>query len=648
MNTLTKIKNGVLGFFEKFIISKPVKLWKWIKPKPLRFIIKFAAFLCAAVYPVLCLLGLEYMNYGNKEKFMTLFKTRPKVIALDLIIFYLFFVVLILLVKRVWIACAAMGTLSTVLSIASFLKYRNVGEYLYPWDLQQTGNVGTLTEYINTPLYKSYFIIIGVLALTAAFIGFSRLSLRIRWNFRIPAAIITVLTVFNVCFTPEMSTKILVSHSMSLVDGALQTSNYDQNGFVGATTVNIMSDILAEPEGYSEDRINEILAGYEYKKAGENFKKPNVILILQESFYDITKLPGIDFSDDPIKNFREICGRDRAYSGVFISNAFGGGTVRPEFEVLTGMTTDALPGGCVPYQYLKKNMESYPLMFKNMGYKTMALHPYIPSFYLRNTKYPLIGFDETYFESDLLRDKPEYYEARGGNVSDNSFVNYLEYYIDQCGDEPVFMFGISMASHQPFDNKFKEEELELTVTSDVLDPGTLHTVKMFTQRDVDADRAIAKLVDYVDNCERDTVLILFGDHAPTLGAEYAAYVQTGIRPADSMLTLEQSLYVSGTPFLIYSNFDLEPSTMIEKTAGADIGDQYISSYNLFNAAMEMMDGPETPLMGFLRDFHQVCPYYNSRMHVVDTEEVLEFFKAHKMITYDRMRGSRFSLKEFDE
>ena len=155
MNTLTKIKNGVLGFFEKYIISKPVKLWKWIKPKPLRFIIKFAAFLCAAVYPVLCLLGLEYMNYGNKGKFITLFKKRPKVIALDLIIFYLFFVVLILLVKRIWIACAAMGTLSTVLSIASFLKYRNVGEYLYPWDLQQTGNVlpaGLARQYLSAAL----------------------------------------------------------------------------------------------------------------------------------------------------------------------------------------------------------------------------------------------------------------------------------------------------------------------------------------------------------------------------------------------------------------------------------------------------------------------------------------------------------------
>lgn len=648
MRIITKAAKGIRGFFERYVLSKPVKLWKWVKCKPLRFIIKFVAFICAAFYPMMCLIGMEYMNYGNKSKFKTLFTTRPKVIILDLIIFYLFFAVLILLVKRIWIACSVMGILTSVLAIASFLKYRNVGEYLYPWDLQQTGNVGTLTEYINTPLYKSYFLIIAVLVLTAAFIGFSRLTLRVRWNLRIPTAIITVLTVYNVCFTPEMSSKILTDHSMSLVDGALQTSNYDQNGFVGATTVNILSDILAEPEGYSEERIDEILSGYKYLPAGENFEMPNIILVLQESFYDITKLPGVEFSDDPLKNFREICGRERAYSGVFISNAFGGGTVRPEFEVLTGMTTDALPGGCTPYQYLKKNMESYPLMFKEMGYKTIAVHPYIPAFYLRNTKFPYVGFDEMYFEEDLLREKPEYYEARGGNVSDDSFVNYMEYFIDRCGDEPVFMFGISMASHQPFENKFKEEELEINVTSDVLDPQTLHTLKMYTQRDVDADRAIAKLVDYVDRCERDTVLILFGDHAPTIGAEFAVYTETGMRPADAALSLDQSLLVSGTPFLIYSNFDLGPSTMISKTEGADIGDQYLTSYNLFNAAMEMMDGPETPFMGFLRDFHAVCPYYNARMHVPETPETDAFFKAHKMITYDRMRGGRFSLKEFDE
>ncbi len=656
MNTLKKIRNGFCRFLDRYIISKPVRLWKWVVGRPMRFIIKAKAAVLAAIYPLLCLAGMEYMNFGKFDKVKSLFKTRQKVIELDLIILYIIFVMLILLVKRIWIACAIMGSVSSALTIASFLKYQNVGEYLYPWDLQQTGNVGTLTEFINTSLYPAHFIIVISLLLITAYIGFSRLSLRIRWNIRIPAAIIATLAIINTCFTPETSHKILTTHSMSLVDGALQTSNYSQNGFVGATTVNIFSDILAEPEGYSEEAIDNILKPYKSKEAGEFFKetRPDVILILQESFWDVLKLnlanpDAVSFSDDPLKNFREICDRENAYSGIFISNAFGGGTVRPEFEVLTGMTSDALPGGCVPYQYLKKNMESYPLMLKKLGYRTIALHPYVPSFYLRNTKYPLIGFDELYFEEDLLRENRSLYEVRGHRVSDRSFVNYMKYFIEQSReDEPVFMFGISMASHQPFDNAFTESELKVKVSSGVLDSKTLHTVQQYTQRDFDADRAILSLVEYVDSREKPTVLVLFGDHAPTLGAGFAAYAETGVMPQDVYLSNQQSRDLYGTPFLIYSNFDLKETEMIEKKDDPGIDKQYIASYNLMNAVMEMIDGPRTPFMEFLKDFHDTVPDYNTRTHVPETPLIKQFFNDHKMITYDRMRGKRYSLKDFDE
>lgn len=85
-----------------------------------------------------------------------------------------------------------------------------------------------------------------------------------------------------------------------------------------------------------------------------------------------------------------------------VSCTLGGGTVRPEFEILTGMTTSMLPSGNVPYQqYVFNNIYSYAREFKNQGYDTIGIHTYQKEFYERDRAYPLLGFDEMLGEYDL-------------------------------------------------------------------------------------------------------------------------------------------------------------------------------------------------------------------------------------------------------
>ena len=42
---------------------------------------------------------------------------------------------------------------------------------------------------------------------------------------------------------------------MSSFDSALQSSNYDANGFVGAFTVNVLGMRVSPPEGYSRQDL---------------------------------------------------------------------------------------------------------------------------------------------------------------------------------------------------------------------------------------------------------------------------------------------------------------------------------------------------------------------------------------------------------
>ncbi len=552
-------------------------------------------------------------------------------------VLYLFYLLLLLLFKKAFIANAVMGVATIILSSANYFKFAQLGDYLYPWDLiQQAGNVGELSSFLGVNLpYWAIILYIGLAFLTIVTI-IAKTELNLILFFRICTSIIIASALYINVKTPEACIELLNKNSLYFENMALQSSNYSANGFVGAFSVNVLSSGVSKPEGYSEKSINEILSPYTDIKVGENFKNPDIILILSESFWDPTLLPNVEFSTDPISNFREIASRKGAVSGKFYTTGFGGGTVRPEFEVLTGLTTDYLPNGCVPYQYITENISSYISEYKKLGYRTLAIHPYTSSFYLRKQAYPYIGIDELYFEDELYALKEVPYTISGQQISDSTFVDYIKHYTDQSTKD-TFVFGISMENHQPYADKFNNFDIE--VSSEVIDEKVLSDLKSFTQGVYEADIALGKLVDWIDSREKETVLVYFGDHLPTLGANYAAYTQSGAVTLTGT-TQEMNKFLYSTPFLIYANFKLEESTMVHEGNGNEI-----ASYNLMNALSTLIDAPRTKYMQFLEDYFHAYPAYNIRLWSINKIPFKNYTEAHRLITYDRTVGYKYSENE---
>jgi len=394
---------------------------------------------------------------------------------------------------------------------------------------------------------------------------------------------------------------------------------------------------VAKPENYSFTTIENIMAEFEGKEADDEFSSPDIILILSESFWDPKNLPGTVFSQNPTANFDEIITREGSISGMMYQTAFGGGTVRPEFEILTGLTTDYLPSGSVPWQYVTRDTPSFVTIYKELGYHTTALHPYMSSFYLRDNSYPLIGFDDLYFSDELTAIEEVEYSYSGGQISDDSFVSYIEHLLEQDESKgtPSFIFGISMENHQPYENKFAETEI--IVENPAFSASTLNAVTNFTQGVYEADAALGRLVDYIDSRDRDTILIWYGDHLPTLGASRAAYVESGMIKSGS--TPEERALLQSTPFLIYSNFDLDESDILSEGT-----ENHISSYHLLMGAGDLMGAPATPLTEYLRAYYAVQPYYNVRLNMTLSDRGAYFADAHRCLTYDILCGERYSLK----
>lgn len=627
----------IRSFFQSLI--HPPKMPHNISHPVLRVLLSVCGWGILLFLPVYCLLMTEYIHYADKARFATFFLERTPVVLFDLGLLYLLWLCVLCLFRRGWLSVLLYGAAFSAVSYTNYLKHAMTGDYFYPWDfLQQAGNLGELMQFITVPFPILYTILIAFIGVMGVIVYFSGASLPLKWYIRLPIVpIIAVCMVLSVS-TPTRVTNLLNKNSLYLEDMALQTSNYSTNGFIGAFTVNVLSSQIERPEQYSADAVRSLLESCPAVDAYEDFSSPDIILVLSESFWDPTLLPGTTFSEDPLKHYRALIEEDNVISGRFFTTGFGGGTVRPEFEILTGLSTDHLPSGCVPWQYITEDTPSYVSIYRDLGYNTFAVHPYTSSFYNRKAAYPKIGIDTLYFEDALYamgRDGTMPIYTDGGQITDYSFVRALTYYLEQNTDTPNFVFGISMENHQPYPNKYREHEI--TAENPAFDENVQNAVTNFTKGVSHADAALAYLSDYVKNRERDTILIWFGDHLPTLGSGFGAYIQSGMIGAYDEADYER-LY--STPFVICANFDLQESSMLHPGK-----DNNITSYNLMTAAAELIGAPITPLMSYLRDYAQVLPYYSIRLHKTVSDEARRWIDGHTLLTYDIIAGERAALAD---
>lgn len=607
------------------------------KARWLDVLLRIIGYLDLLLLPLYGYFTLEFIHYSSLTKFKNFLLTRTPAVYFGIFIIYLLFFIILFLSKKGWVAGGIFAVIIIAASVANYYKYVLTGENLFPWDIVAQGaNAGEAAGFISTPFpWWAWVLTVGlVIAVTVLF--FTKPEIPVKAYVRLPIVLVVLVMVANSVNTPDKVKKVLNSHSLYLEDMALQESNYIANGFTGAFVVNVLSSRVTPPENYSEELISSILEKYPSTDKTEDFSSPDIILILAESFWDVRKLPGVEFSQDPLANFDEILSRENTVSGRFFTTGFGGGTVRPEFEVLMGLTTDRLPAGSIPWQYITKNTESYVSHYHDLGYKTALMHPYNSNFYQRKQTYPYIGFDEMMFEEYFYNHPDISVKVDGKQITDETLAEHIKRYLD-TSEEPVFLFGISMENHQPYSNKFDTHTIK--VSSEVIDAGVLSDVENYTQGVYHADLALKALVDYIDLRERDTVLVWFGDHLPTLGANYGAYSQSGMISLDAM-TVEMKEALQSTPYLIYSNFEMAESTMV--SAGSEGND--IASYNLLNALSTLIGSPRSSLMHFLEDYYKTYPHYNVRLFPPFPNEMWSFVDSHAALTYDRTVGKRYSLK----
>ena len=346
-----------------------------------------------------------------------------------------------------------------------------------------------------------------------------------------------------------------------------QMSTY--NGFFLGVAKSFGKSTISEPDGYSASKtdksIGEIIG--ESEPDGEPRKFPDVIVIMDETFTDleyVCRERGYDLgaSEDPLAFFHSLDDSEKnIIKGYLYSSVFGGNTANSEFEFLTSNSMAFVDTMVVPYNGMLNDKTAFSLvdLFNSYGYRTIGMHPENKNNYHRTKIYRSLGFDEQYFlENNTFVDGKEITEDEiyRGNVTDRAVFDRIIGLIEDDSSDPAFVFAVTMQNHGGYG--VRNEEWDISAGGYTALEEFLSTVRR-------SDRDLEYLIDHVKKSGRDTVIVYFGDHQPSIGdrfnSEYYGCSE------ESSVEENQCRYI--VPYLIYANYDLPD----------DAGDGYTTSIN---------------------------------------------------------------------
>lgn len=341
---------------------------------------------------------------------------------------------------------------------------------------------------------------------------------------------------------------------------------YEDYGFPYCFWSTVIAKGISCPNEYGESEIKAIL-----EKDGEDSyneeSTPNIIIVQLESFFDPALVKGLEFSEDPLPNFRNL---EKNYSSGYITvPSVGAGTANTEFEVISGMSLRYFGPGEYPYKtVLKENVcESVAYNLKDIGYSTHAIHNNEASFYSRRTVFSRLGFDT--FTSEEMLDITGYTPL--GWAEDEVLTSAITDCLKSTENKD-FVYTISVQSHGGYPSEQILSDPKIKING-LTDEAATNAMEYYVNQLNAVDQFIGNLVEELSNYEEDTILVLFGDHLPSLGLE-------------ARNLSNRSLYQ--TEYVIWDNMGLKAK------------DENLKSYQLAAKALDKADIH----VGTLMKFHQ--------------------------------------------
>ena len=367
---------------------------------------------------------------------------------------------------------------------------------------------------------------------------------------------------------------------------------YEDYGYPYCLATTVFNTGIGLPRDYSEEAVENIVKSEEsLPETGE--KRPNILFLQLESFFDPELVEYLNISEDPIPNFRKLM---QEYSSRYFKvPSVGAGTANTEFESITGMSMRYFGPGEYPYKSILKETtcESAAYVLKSLGYGTHAIHNNEANFYGRKNVFANLGFDS--FTS-------EEYMSEQDDTNPNDWVrdhNLTKYILQamESTEGPDYVYTISVQGHGDYPEEPVLENPKITV-SGASSQAENYKWEYYCNQIYEMDQFIKELTDELSKLDEDVVLVMYGDHLPTMGLT---------------VTDVKNKYLFQTEYVIWDNMGLEKQ------------DKNLAAYQMAAEVMDRVGIHE----GNVFRFHQARR--NTKNYQVDLE----------MLQYDILYGEKY-------
>lgn len=459
---------------------------------------------------------------------------KVNAIPLDFLLQLLVAYILYALSKRVWAFLVIQALLMGLFYVGNAIKIAFFGGPIMPDDAFALRSLLLILEGWR------FFAAAIPLAAVASLVFFN-FTMR-HWSAYLATLVILLLGI-TIVYKPTMIVEPIDKYTGNSVWD--QRSNYIWHG---ATLYSLqegsryfaLADAAPDMD-IAQESANNLLDAVPEDKPTEpekTFVPRNIHLVLLESFWDPNRLKKAGYNQNPLSpEFRKLW-KSTDYSNA-MPPVFGGYTANSEFEVLCGfpVTKDNVKFE----RQLKNSVPCLPHILAEKGYRTIASHPNVPVFWNRVNAYRNVGFQTYWSIADFVQD-----DMNREFMADATLYRQVMEKISDSLDkkEPMLDYIVTYFGHWNY-------PLGATRPSKITAKSKVEEVTTYANTIYYKSRELMTFIDLMRKRDPDGIIVVFGDHLPFLGENFAGYVDSGVLAANrSDFTPEMFKFYVSTPMII--------------------------------------------------------------------------------------------------
>lgn len=422
----------------------------------------------------------------------------PNLLSISIIVFFI--IVLYLLPKKVSkITLIICYIFTLILFIVNYMLLNIKGQTLSVFDLN---NASEGMKYLNFILgeINIEFILILFISIVTLIISILLLN-KININLKLRKKVLIFIFSFVALIGCQKYALTFLGNYEIGVWGEMTHPKYYYDNYINSNKSLLVTGLyrytIRDINLYLKDRnesygnkeeVQKLIEKYNVKEEKNNysdiFKDKNLIMIMMESIDNIVvnkrTMPTLTYMHENGWNF----------TGRYTNNT---ATLSTEFTSLSGLYF---------HDNLYKNYYplSLPNKFKDVGYITTSTHENNGEFYNRTLLHKNLGFQNSYFLKDILKDNKRFSE-------DAQIIENDDIYNSIISKDKKFMSQITTISgHGPYNNNYKCQLAD--ISND--ERACLEYLSGLTD---DMLNSLLKRLKE-DDLLKDTVIVIYSDHYP--------------------------------------------------------------------------------------------------------------------------------------